>query len=47
MYNNLAFLNNSVNKAQMLIHLTLWTFSVGSWPKGGPPLLSKSPVPFA
>ena len=34
MYNNLTFLNNSVNKAQMLIHLTLWTFSVGSKQRG-------------
>ena len=30
MYNNLTFLSNHVNKAQLLIHLTLWTFSVGS-----------------
>ena len=30
MYNNLTFLSNPVNKALMLIHLTLWTFSVGS-----------------
>ena len=31
MYNNLTFLSNPVNKALMLIHLTLWTFSVGSY----------------
>ena len=30
MYNNLTFLNNPVNKAHLLIHLTIWTFSVDS-----------------
>ena len=30
MYNNLTFLSNPVNKAQLLIRLTLWTFSVDS-----------------
>jgi len=34
MYNNLTFLSNPVNKALMLIHLTLWTFSVGSYREG-------------
>ena len=30
MYNNLNFLSNPANRAQLLIHLTLWTFSVSS-----------------
>ena len=30
MYNNLTFLSNPVNGAQLLMQLTLWTFSVGS-----------------
>ena len=34
MYNNLTFLCNPVNRAQLLIHLTLWTFSVGSYEEG-------------
>ena len=39
MYNNLTFLSNPVNKALMLIHLTLWTFSVGSYMERMQPLL--------
>ena len=35
MYNKLTFLCNPVNKAQLLIHLTLWTFSVGSFVRRG------------
>jgi hypothetical protein len=34
MYNNLTFLSIPLNKAQLLIHLTLWTFSVGSYEEG-------------
>ena len=30
MYNNLNILSYPVNRTQLLIHLTLWTFSVGS-----------------
>jgi len=30
MYNNLIFLSNPVNGAQLLMQLTLWTFSVNS-----------------
>ena len=30
MYNNLTFLSNPVNGAQLLMQLTFWTFSVGS-----------------
>ena len=30
MYNNLTFLSNPTNGVLLLIHLTLWTFSVGS-----------------
>ena len=30
MCNNLTFLNNPVIRVQLLIHLTLWTFSVSS-----------------
>ena len=35
MYNNLNFLNSPANRAQLLIHLTLWTFSVGSISRAG------------
>ena len=35
MYNNLIFLSNPVNGAQLLMQLTLWTFSVGSYGKRG------------
>ena len=31
MYNNLIFLSNPVNGAQLLMQLTLWTFSVNSF----------------
>ena len=30
MCNNLTFLSNPVKRVQLLIHLTLWTFSVDS-----------------
>ena len=34
MRNNLTFLSNPVKRVQLLIHLTLWTFSVDSCIKG-------------
>ena len=34
MYNNLTFLSKPVNRVQLLTHLTLWTFSVGSYKRG-------------
>ena len=43
MYNNLTFLSIPLNKAQLLIHLTLWTFSVGSYSKEGVGWLRYSP----
>ena len=36
MYNNLTFLVTTVNRAILLIHLTFWTFSVGSCTKAFP-----------
>ena len=41
MYNNLIFLTNPVNGAQLLMQLTLWTFSVNSLSRD-----SKLPRPF-
>ena len=34
MCNNLTFLSNPVKRVQLLIHLTLWTFSVDSYEEG-------------
>ena len=34
MCNNLTFLSNPVKRVQLLIHLTLWTFSVDSKVEG-------------
>ena len=34
MFNNLTFLSNPVKRVQLLIHLTLWTFSVDSYEEG-------------
>ena len=34
MCNNLTFLSNPVKRVQLLIHLTLWTFSVDSFQGG-------------
>ena len=34
MCNNLTFLSNPAKRVQLLIHLTLWTFSVDSYIRG-------------
>jgi hypothetical protein len=34
MYNNLTFISNPTNGILLLINLTLWTFSVGSYEEG-------------
>ena len=44
MYNNLTFLNNPVNKAHLLIHLTIWTFSVDSILEQGLKNFSQKPT---
>ena len=35
MCNNVIFLSNPVKRVQLLIHLTLWTFSVDSYRNEG------------